>query len=228
VIELLLWAIIGAGIYFAWELIKEGKEHSDAKKNPLPVLRKKAAGKKNTAIKLGAEFDNPKRAKGIVYAMYQKKVIDKGGHPKRDKNFDYYEGNAMKIGFTTQDVDVRAFQLQEEYGNRIFDPCIICLVNYVYEVEQKTHEFLEDKELWREMFDVSPSEVEKTIKGTVKELKGAKILNFEKRANPSELFRNSNDAQSYSLAMRRKLFSEGKIRNDPDHIDPEIDDEIPY
>ena len=50
----------------------------------------------------------------------------------------------MKIGFTTQDVDVRAFQLQEEYGNRIFDPCIICLVNHVYEVEQKTHELLEE------------------------------------------------------------------------------------
>jgi hypothetical protein len=58
----------------------------------------------------------------------------------------------MKIGFTTQDVDVRAFQLQEECGNRIFDPCIICLVNHVYEVEQKTHELLEDKELWRETF----------------------------------------------------------------------------
>lgn len=223
VTALILAAILCVGALYLLIEVLTIAEHTKAKKDPLSALRKKAMDKKNTAIALGDEFKIPTKMKGVVYAMRQKKVRNKEEHPKRDKNFDYYEGNAMKIGFTTKDVDIRALQLQEEYGNRIFDPCIICEVNHVYEVEQKTHELLANKELWREMFDISPNEAEKAIKDAVKELKGAKILNFEKRASPSEPFSSSGDVQTYSLAMRRKLFSEGKIENDPDHYE-----EIPF
>jgi hypothetical protein len=78
-----------------------------------------------------------------------------------------------------------------------------------------------DKELWREMFDVSPDEAEKAIRGAVKMTEGAKLLNFEKRPEPSELFRQSNDVGAYNLTVDRKLFADGKSNFDPD-------EEIPF
>jgi hypothetical protein len=73
------------------------------------------------------------------------------------------------------------------------------------------------------MFDVSPNEAEKAIRDAVNKLNGAKILDLEKRASPLELFSDSSDVQSYRLAMGRKLFLEGKIKDDPDHYE-----EIPF
>jgi hypothetical protein len=214
--------IIGTLGFFSYKLISKhyGKssDHNKAKNDPIDTLRK-IENNKRIYDELMEEQERTKKVvnkpvnqEGIVCAFIQRKFYSDDLQKKEDKDFDYYEGNAIKIGYTMHDPDIRAFELRLEYGKRIFDPYIICKVNQCYEIEQKTHELLNDKLLWRKMFDVSVMEAESAIRKAVKEIDGAQIIDFECRKERSDIFSSSTDLNSYTQSMQKKLVKEGKIK----------------
>ncbi len=210
-VEVIFILFGGLGASLAYKLIsihfKKISEHNEAKKDPIATLRKISSS--NT---INEEINNETPKEGFVYAFIQRKLYKEDSQKRADRDFDYYDGNAINIGYTTLDPDVRAFDLSLEYGNRIFDPSIICKVSCCHEVRQKTHELLNDKMLWREMFDVSVMDAESTIKKAVDEIDGAQMIDFESRKEGSDIFDLSRDLQSYRRSMREKLVAEGKIK----------------
>ena len=220
-VEIIFVLIIGTLGFFTYKLFSKhyGKssDHNKAKNDPIGTLRKIANDKKiydelmKEQEKVNKLVNNPVKQEGIVYAFIQRKFYSDDAQKKENKDFDYYDGNAIKIGYTMHDPDVRAFELRLEYGNRIFDPYIICKVNQCYEVEQKTFELLNDKVLWRKMFDISVMEAESAIRESVKEIDGAQIIDFECRKKRSDIFSSSKDLNSYTGSMQKKLVKEGKI-----------------
>lgn len=221
-VELIFTLLVGTGIYFSYKLYSKhyGKssDHNKAKEDPIGTLRKIENDKKRYEELIKEEermhkiVNNPVNQEGIVYAFVQRKFHSDDLQKKQNKDLDYYEGIAINIGYTMHDPDVRAFELSLEYGNRIFDPYIICKVNRCYEVEQKTHELLNDKILWREMFNVSVMEAESAIRKAVEEIDGAQIIDFECRKERSDIFTLCKNLKSYTISMQKKLVKEGKIK----------------
>ena len=206
-VEVIFILLGGIPTYLCYKLIsthfQKLSEHKNAKKDPIGTLRR------ISGTKIHSDSFNKE---GVVYAFIQKKLHLNDSQKRNNNDLDYYDGNAMNLGYTMDDPDIRAFDLSLEYGNRIFDPYIICKVNRHLEVGKKVHELLNDKTLWREMFDVSVMDAESIIKDAINKIDGAEILDFECRKERPEIFNSSENLRSYRRSMREKLFAEGKIK----------------
>lgn len=189
---------VGAG-WLLYELFPETKKQK-AKRNQKAIndLRQLSEAQKNRAIETGRTLINLVKTPGYVYAFAQRKIFNRG---RIIIPADNYDGNAMKIGYTTKPPDVRAIELEDEYEGRVFAPVVIAKVNWCCEVERRVHEKLKlsGKWLWREMFDVTPDEAAKAIREAVKELDGTKILSFETRDTRSERFTKGESCRDTPL-----------------------------
>jgi hypothetical protein len=216
-------AVIAFVVLAILSSIEESRKHARAKREPLTVLREDAEYRRTKAIERRGELDIPAGMQGVVYALFQKKVLDNNNESNRDPMYDYYDGNAMKIGYTTRNIWLRVDELCDEYGNRVFEPSVLCTVKCCYEVEQETHKLLKDKELWREMFDVTPNEAALAIKKAVQNVERASLVTLEQSNLPSPDFSNCRNKQAYKEVVIEHLYDEGIYdRNTPTDLDEEI------
>jgi hypothetical protein len=137
--------------------------------------RRRHERKVRSAQRLGGELSQPNMADGYVYVFCASLIKN----PESGRN---YNGPALKIGHTLVHPVLRAGNLSrnKEYQDRIFQPLFWFKVKGCFEVEQKCHALLRRKWLWRELYKLTETEAEETIRKAIDLVADTELYEFSR------------------------------------------------